>query len=133
MSDVQPCAMGQTLKRSGAKYVVLTSKHHDGYCLWDNKEADQSWGRPWNSTNSGPMRDLLGELTKAVRNEGIKMGIYYSLYEWFNPIYRSNVHQFVEKHLFPQFKDVVNKYSLLSFFRMVSGTIQTQSGVHRNS
>ena len=106
-----PVLWAKTLKRSGAKYVVLTSKHHDGYCLWDNKEADQSWGRPWNSTNSGPMRDLLGELTKAVRNEGIKMGIYYSLYEWFNPIYRSNVHQFVEKHLFPQFKDVVNKYS----------------------
>ena len=97
-------------KRSGAKYIVLTSKHHDGYCLWPSKDADRSWGRPWNSTETGPMRDLLGDLTTSVRNAGIKMGIYYSIYEWFNPLYVCNVDEYVDKHLFPQFKDVVTKY-----------------------
>ncbi|NLH44075.1 MAG: alpha-L-fucosidase, partial [Planctomycetes bacterium] len=66
--------------RSGAKYVVMTSKHHDGYCMWPSKEANRSWGRPWNSVDIGPGRDLLGELTTAVRAKGIHMGIYYSLY-----------------------------------------------------
>ncbi len=105
-----PDQWARTFADSGAKYVVLTSKHHDGYCLWPSKEADKSWGRPWCSTNSGPGRDLLGELTTAVRKTDVKMGIYYSLYEWFNPLYNADVNTFVDQHLVPQFKDVVNKY-----------------------
>ncbi len=97
--------------RSGAKYVVLTSKHHDGYSLWPSAEADKSWGRPWNSTKSGPMRDLLGELTNSVRKKNIKMGIYYSLYEWFNPLYTNDVDTDVNNHMIPQIKDVVQKYA----------------------
>jgi len=99
------------LAGSGAKYVVLTSKHHDGFCLWPSKEADQSWGRPWNSAETGPMRDLLGDLTKAVRKTPVKMGIYYSLYEWYNPLYTLNPDTYVTKHMIPQFKDVVTKYA----------------------
>ncbi len=106
-----PDQWADIFKKSGAKYVVLTSKHHDGYTLWPSKESDQSWGRPWSSTNSGPGRDLLGELTEAVRKTDVKMGIYYSLYEWFNPLYTANVDLYVEKHMVPQFKDVVQKYS----------------------
>ena len=54
--------------------MVLTSKHHDGYCLWPSKEASTSYGMPWNSVVSGPKRDLVGDLTTAVREEGVKMG-----------------------------------------------------------
>jgi len=46
-----------------------------------------------------------------VRQAGLKMGIYYSLYEWFNPLYKADVDLFVEKHMIPQFKDVVNRYA----------------------
>lgn len=98
-------------RNSGAKYVVLTSKHHDGFCLWPSAEADRSWGRPWNSVSTGPQRNLLKELTDAVRGAGLKMGYYYSLYEWFNPLYQTDVDLFVEKHMIPQFKDLVNNYS----------------------
>ena len=105
-----PQQWADVFRASGAKYVVLTSKHHDGYCLWPSQQANQSWGRPWNSTNIGPMRDLLGELTTAVRNNELKMGIYYSLYEWYNPMYKKDVDLYVEKHMTPQFKDVVEKY-----------------------
>lgn len=101
----------EMFEESGAKYVVLTSKHHDGYCLWPSAEADRSWGRPWSSTNSGPGRDLLGELTQAVRKTDVKMGIYFSIYEWYNPLYTNDVDVFVDKHLIPQFKDVINSYS----------------------
>ncbi|MCL5019787.1 MAG: alpha-L-fucosidase [Patescibacteria group bacterium] len=92
--------------RSGARYVVLTSKHHEGFCLW---QSPDSWN--WNSVDIGPHRDLLGDLTRAVRARGVKMGIYYSLYEWFNPIYRSNVKRYVQEHMLPQLKDVVTRYA----------------------
>jgi alpha-L-fucosidase len=105
-----PDQWAETFEKSGAKYVVLTSKHHDGYCLWPSKESDKSWGRPWSSTNSGPMRDLVGDLTEAVRKTDVKMGLYYSIYEWRNPLYRADVDLFVQKHLIPQFKDMVDRY-----------------------
>lgn len=106
-----PDQWADIFEQSGAKYVVLTSKHHDGYCLWPSAESDRSWGRQWCSTNSGPSRDLLGELTESVRKTDVKMGIYYSLYEWYNPLYTTDVGHFVEKHMIPQFKDVVQKYA----------------------
>ena len=101
-----------TLQRSGAKYVVLVSKHHDGFALWPSREADASWGRPWNSVDVGPKRDLVGELTTAVRGRGMEMGFYYSLYEWFNPLWLAgDLDAYVSRHLFPQFKDLVTRYS----------------------
>lgn len=92
--------------RAGAKYVVLTSKHHEGFCLWPSKE---SWN--WNSVDCMPHRDLCGELTTAVRARGLKMGFYYSLYEWFNPLYHSDPDRYVEEHMIPQMKDLVTRYS----------------------
>jgi len=92
-------------KRAGAKYVVLTSKHHDGYCLWP---APDSPG--WNSVDVGPKRDLCGELTRAVTDAGLKMGMYYSLYEWYHPLYLGDVDKYVETHMMPQLKDLVTRY-----------------------
>jgi len=98
--------------RSGAKYVVLTSKHHEGFCLWPSAEASRTWGRPWNAVEIGPKRDLLGDLTAAVRRRGLKMGYYYSLYEWFNPLWldKSKRGQYVTEHMLPQLKDLVTRY-----------------------
>ena len=99
------------LYRSGAKYVVPTSKHHDGYAIWPSTEASRTWGRPWNSAEVGPHRDLLGELTEAVRKkEGMRIGFYYSLYEWFNPLWLKDRKRYVAEHMHPQFKDVVSRY-----------------------
>ncbi len=95
---------------SGARYVVLTSKHHEGFALWPSREASATWGRPWNAVEIGPGRDLLGDLTKAVRGKGLKMGYYYSLYEWYNPLYLSDKPRFIREHTFPQFKDLVTRY-----------------------
>ena len=96
--------------RSGAKYVVPTSKHHEGFALWPSREASATWGRPWNAVEIGPKRDLLGELSKAVRAKGLKMGFYYSLYEWYNPLWLTDKPRYVAEHMFPQFKDVVTRY-----------------------
>src|SRR6478752_5442832 len=105
-----PAQWADVFKRSGAKYVVLTSKHHEGYCLWNSAEADRDWGRAWNAVTGTPHRDLLGDLTNAVRDAGLKMGYYYSLYEWFNPLWKTDKPRFVTEHMFPQFKDLVTKY-----------------------
>jgi alpha-L-fucosidase len=96
--------------RSGAKYVVPTSKHHEGFALWPSREASATWGRPWNAAEIGPKRDLLGELTSAVRAKGLKMGFYYSLYEWYNPLWLADRARYVSEHMIPQFKDVVTRY-----------------------
>ena len=106
----QPDQWADIFKRSGAKYVVLTSKHHEGFCLWPNEDANRTWGRPWNSVVTGPHRDLVGDLGTAVRKAGLKFGLYYSLYEWFNPLYLKDRKAYVTGHMHPQFKDVVSRY-----------------------
>ena len=92
-------------EKAGAKYVVLTSKHHEGFTMW---QSPQSWN--WNAVDVGPHRDLAGDLMKSVRAKNLRMGYYYSLYEWFNPIYKSNVNQYVDEHMLPQMKDLVTRY-----------------------
>jgi alpha-L-fucosidase len=96
--------------RSGAKYIALTSKHHEGFALWPSKEASATWGRPWNAVETGPKRDVLGDLSEAVRRKGLRMGYYYSLYEWYNPLWLTDKPRYVREHMFPQFKDLVTRY-----------------------
>jgi alpha-L-fucosidase len=97
--------------RSGAKYIVPTSKHHEGFCLWPNEQANKAWGRPWNAAVAGPKRDLMAELSTAVRKREIKFGFYYSLYEWYNPLWLQDRKAYATEHMHPQFKDVVSRYS----------------------
>lgn len=106
----EPDEWAKLIESSGAKYVVLTSKHHDGYALWPSKEADRTWGFPWNSVSSGPKRDLLGDLFTALRKTSVKPGMYYSLYEWFNPLWKSDKDKYIDTHMWPQMKDLVNTY-----------------------
>lgn len=96
--------------RAGVKYVVPTSKHHEGFALWPSAEATRAYGHPWNAAEIGPRRDLLGELAGATRDRGLKFGIYYSLFEWFHPLWLTDRPRYVSEHMTPQFKDVVTRY-----------------------
>src|SRR5581483_7258626 len=69
-----PDQMAELLKESGARYVVLTTKHHDGFTLWPSSVRNPH-RRP---DQQGSARDIVGDLTKAVRAQGLKMGLYYS-------------------------------------------------------
>ncbi|WP_255945258.1 alpha-L-fucosidase [Streptomyces odontomachi] len=69
----------ELIERAGARYFVLTSKHHDGFQLFPNTASDR------NSVVLGPRRDLVGELFHAARSSHLKRGIYHSLGEFFNP------------------------------------------------
>lgn len=94
--------------RSGARYVVLTSKHHDGFCLWP---TESPYKKGWNSMDVGPRRDLVGELTAAVRARGLRMGLYYSIIEWeSNPTHRTQTGYFIPKHLVDKYGIPEDKY-----------------------
>lgn len=105
-----PDFWAEVFEKSGARYVVLTSKHHEGFTLWKNEHANRAWGRPWNAVDTGPRRDVLGDLTNAVRKRGLKMGYYYSLYEWYNPLWLKDRKRYAVEHMHPQFKDLVTNY-----------------------
>ena len=68
-------------RRAGQKYVVMTAKHHDGFCLFDSKLTD------YKATNTPARRDLVREYVEAFREEGLKVGFYYSLLDWRHPQY----------------------------------------------
>lgn len=70
-------------KQAGMGYVVFTTKHHDGFCLWDTATTDYC------STKHGAKRDFVREVTEAFRAEGIKVGLYYSLGDWHVPFYKA--------------------------------------------
>ena len=66
---------------TGLKYVVLTTRHHDGYCLFDTATHD------FNAARTGPGRDLVAEYVEALREAGLKVGFYFSLLTWRWPAY----------------------------------------------
>lgn len=105
-----PDEWAKLIEGSGAKYVVLTSKHHDGFCLWPSIEADRDWGFPWNSVTAGPHKDLVGELLSAIKKTSVHPGLYYSLYEWYNPLWLTDKPKYVADHAWPQMKELINNY-----------------------
>lgn len=107
----------ELIKASGAKHYVLTSKHHDGFCLWPSKFA---WN--WNSVDVGPHRDIVGEFRSAARRHGIRQGLYYSLFEWSNPYYdaqsggRGDYEKYVDTHMLPQLRELICEYEPEALF-----------------
>ncbi|MGB6975704.1 MAG: alpha-L-fucosidase [Terracidiphilus sp.] len=66
-------------KQAGQKYMVMTTKHHEGFCQWDTKLTDYC------AAKQGPGRDLVREYVEAAREEGLRVGFYYSLMDWHHP------------------------------------------------
>ena len=79
--DYDPKKWAKAAKEAGMQYVVLTAKHHDGFCLFDSKYTD------FKSTNTKCGRDLVAEFVEAVRGEGLKVGLYFTLLDWYHEDY----------------------------------------------
>ncbi|WP_406271758.1 alpha-L-fucosidase [Actinacidiphila glaucinigra] len=82
-----PQAWARLFARAGARYAVLTARHHDGVALWDTAQGDLSVVR---RTPAG--RDLVAPYARALREQGLKVGLYYSHSDWNHPDYPSVVH-----------------------------------------
>ncbi|CAH1777645.1 unnamed protein product [Owenia fusiformis] len=107
-----PYEWAKLFEDAGAKYVVLTTKHHEGFCNWPTK---YSW--MWNAGDVGPNRDLVGDLAKAIRNStDLRFGTYFSHFEWYNPLYNDDLlHLFFTKAYpsqvsLPQLRELVMNY-----------------------
>ncbi len=74
-----PQEWARMAREAGMKYMVITSKHHEGFCLWDTQYTD------YKATNTPCGRDLLREVVDAFRAEGLRIGFYYSLIDWHHP------------------------------------------------
>jgi alpha-L-fucosidase len=112
----------QIAKNAGMKYIVITSKHHDGFCLWDSKYTD------YDVMDATPFkRDILGELAVECRKQGIRLCFYHSIMDWhhpdaqapFYPNYNDtkksnpNFDRYVEYYLKGQLKELVQNYGPL--------------------
>ncbi|XP_001603580.1 alpha-L-fucosidase-like [Nasonia vitripennis] len=107
-----PKRWSEIFENSGAKYIVLTSKHHEGYTLWPSK-----YSFSWNAMDVGPHRDLVGELADAIRkNTNLKFGLYHSLFEFFNPLWLNDdknnftTKEFVHKKTMPELRELIENY-----------------------
>ena len=74
-----PAAWAQAAHQAGMKYIVVTTKHHDGFCMWDSALTD------YKAPNTPAKRDLIQPMVKAFRNEGFKVGFYHSVIDWHHP------------------------------------------------
>jgi alpha-L-fucosidase len=76
----------QLMKDGGMKYIILTSKHHDGFSLWPSKYTE------YDMTNTPSKRDIVREISVAAKKSGIVFGSYYSIIDWYHPDYTPNEH-----------------------------------------
>ena len=91
-------------KSAGMKYVVFTSKHHDGYCLFDSALTNYS------SADMAPKRDYIKDLVSAARAANLKIGFYYSTLDWRHPDYSANLPKYVDQYLFGQVRELCANY-----------------------
>lgn len=81
-----PDRWAQAASNAGMKYFVITTKHHEGFCLWDSKHTD------YKATNTLAKRDLLAPMVKAFRNQDMRVGFYHSLIDWHHQQYTIDPH-----------------------------------------
>ena len=96
-------------KAAGMKYMVLTARHHDGFCLWDSKASN------FKSTNSAAKRDFVLDYTRACRKAGMLVGLYYSPLDWrfpgffFPGMYRESA-EAMKKQTYDQVRELLTGY-----------------------
>jgi len=108
----------RTAKDAGMKYLVFTSKHHDGFSMFDSKLTD------YKITNSPFKRDVVGELADACHKSGLKLGYYYSPVDWYHPDYRTENHNRYIEFMHGQLREICSNYGKIDiiWFDGLGGT-----------
>ncbi|GAA4638398.1 hypothetical protein GCM10023196_095940 [Actinoallomurus vinaceus] len=104
--DFDAKAVVAAAKSAGMRYIVITSKHHDGYAMWPTKQ------NTWNLRDHSSFdknRDILAELKKAADAAGIKLGLYYSIWDWHDPDFASDFPKYKQR-MYAQLKELVDNY-----------------------
>ena len=106
----------KTAKNAGMKYLTITAKHHDGFCLWPTAFTEH------NIMHSQYKKDIVGELAKACKKQGIKFCIYFSVLDWYDPNYpihlpggkeidpKADMDKFVNTTMKGELKELVTRY-----------------------
>ncbi|TKJ38734.1 MAG: alpha-L-fucosidase [Planctomycetes bacterium B3_Pla] len=94
----------QVAKDAGMKYLVFTSKHHDGFSMFDSKVTE------YKISNSPFKRDVVKELADACHKAGLKLGYYYSPVDWYHPDYRTENHANYIKFMHSQLREICSNY-----------------------
>jgi alpha-L-fucosidase len=108
-ADFNPRAWAAAAKSAGMKYMVLTARHHDGFCLWDSKVSD------FKSTKSAAKKDFVAEYVTACREAGLLVGLYYSPLDWrfpgffFPGMYRESA-EAMKQQTFDQVRELLTDY-----------------------
>ena len=108
-------------KRAGMKYIIITSKHHDGFCLWDSRMTE------WDVIDATPFRrDILKELADACEREGIRLGFYHSIMDWHHPdaqaIWEPNYNQWgTSENINPNFPRYLADYMKPQLKELLTG------------
>lgn len=84
-----PAPWAKATKAAGMKYLVFTTKHHDGFSMWDTKQSDFKIGGPDSPFKDHPKKDIAGEIFKAFREQDFMIGAYFSKADWHHPDYWS--------------------------------------------
>ena len=108
----------QIAKDAGMKYLVFTSKHHDGFSMFDSKLTD------YKISNSPFKRDVVGELADACHKGGLKLGYYYSPVDWYHPDYRNENHSRYIEFMHGQLREICSNYGRIDiiWFDGLGGT-----------
>ncbi len=105
--------------RTGMKYICFTTKHHDGFCMWDTKQTD------YNIMHTPYGRDVLAMLADACRRRGVKLSLYYSLPDWHEPCAYNPASTHQEKSPHPELSDTA---AYRAFVRRQLGELLTNYG-----
>ncbi|MCU0917879.1 MAG: alpha-L-fucosidase [Planctomycetes bacterium] len=110
----------QVAKDAGMRYLVFTSKHHDGFSMFDSKLTE------YKITNSPFQRDVVKELADACHKAGLKLGYYYSPVDWYHPDYRTENHRRYIEFMHGQLREICTNYGRIDiiWFDGLGGTAQ---------
>ncbi len=117
LDEFDPKAWAAMAKEMGARYVVITTKHHDGFCLWPSQYTG------FDIENTAYKKDFLKAFTDAYNAEGIDVYFYYSILDWYHPDYRSDIKSKTDEEAFNRYKQYVRNQlvELLERYPTVKG------------